>query len=137
MLPSALKLTVSGKKVSVKQVYTNKLDDHFGGIVRIKNIVFGTPSRGSLVAIDIASGETKYTSKAVGKSSNIFADGRLYCTGHDGTIRLVNPADGNVISSFKITPEQKGWLWAHPAISGGVLYIRNGATLLAYRIKGR
>jgi outer membrane protein assembly factor BamB len=132
-----LKLTVSGKKASVRQIYTNKLDDHFGGIVRIKNFVFGTASRGGLVAIDIASGETKYKSKAVGKSSNIFADGRLYCQGHDGTIRLVDPAGGNVVSSFKIAPEQKGKLWGHPAISGGVLYIRNGTTLLAYSIKGR
>ncbi|NIA20790.1 MAG: PQQ-binding-like beta-propeller repeat protein [Anaerolineaceae bacterium] len=133
-----LKLSVKGKKASVRQVYTTKdLDDHFGGIVRVGKFVFGTASRGGLVAIDMGTGETKYTSKAVGKSSNIFADGRLYCQGHDGTIRLVNPANGNVVGSFKISPEQKRMLWAHPAISGGVLYIRNGATLLAYRIKGR
>jgi outer membrane protein assembly factor BamB len=134
----ALKLTVRGDEASVKQVFTLKdLDDHFGGLVMVKGVVFGTASRGSLFSIRMANGQVGYKSGEVGKSSSIYADGRLYCQGHDGRIQLVNPGDGKVISSFTETPAVKGQLWAHPAIAGGRLYIRNGGTLKVFDIKGR
>ena len=134
----ALKLTVRGDEASVKQIWTLKeLDDHFGGVVLVKGVVFGTASRGSLYAVKLGSGKVGYKSGEVGKSSNIYADGRLYCQGHDGRIQLVNPGDGKVISSFVEKPAVRGQLWAHPAIADGRLYIRNGDTLKVFDIKGR
>ncbi len=134
----ALKLTVRGDKASVQQLWTLKdLDDHFGGVVLVKGIIFGTATRGSLFAVRLSSGKVGYKSGDVGKSSNIYADGRLYCQGHDGRIQLVNPGDGKVISSFTEKPAVKGQLWAHPAIANGRLYIRNGGTLKVFKIKGR
>ncbi len=100
-----------------------------------KGIVYGTASRGSLVALKLKSGAVGFKSKGVGKSSNIYADGKLYCQGHDGRVQLVNPAGGKVISSFTEAPARRGQLWAHPAIANGVLYIRNGTVLKAFKIK--
>lgn len=134
----ALKLTVRGDEATVKQAWTLKeLDDHFGGVVMVKGVVFGTASKGSLYAVKMSNGKVVCKSGEVGKSSNIYADGRLYCQGHDGRVQLVNPGDGTVVSSFTETPAVKGQLWAHPAIADGVLYIRNGGALKAFKIKGR
>jgi len=134
----ALRLTVRGKKAGVKQLWTHKaLDDHFGGVVLVKGVVFGTATRGSLFALKLSSGKVGFKSGDVGKSSNIYADGRLYCQGQKGRIQLVNPGDGKVISSFTEKPAKPKQLWAHPAIANGKLYIRNGHVLKVFKIKGR
>jgi len=132
----ALRLTVSGKTAKTKQVWSGRdLDDHFGGVVLVKGVVYGTAMRGSLLALNLKSGAIGFKSREVGKSSNIYADGRLYCQGHDGRIQLVNPKNGKVISSFTEAPARPKQLWAHPAIANGVLYIRNGSVLKAFKIK--
>ena len=133
-----LKLSVSDGKASVSQAWTNKeLDDHFGGVVLLDGKVYGTAFRGGLACIDLASGNTVYKKREVKKSSNIYADGKLYCQGHDGTVQLVNPGDGSVVSSFSIEVKQKNMMWAHPAISAGRLYIHHDETLSVYDIKAK
>jgi outer membrane protein assembly factor BamB len=133
-----LKLTVSGKRAGVERIWAEKaLDDHFGGIVLVKGVLYGTASKGSLYALKLTTGKVGYKSAEVGKSSNIYADGRLYCQGEKGQIQLVNPGNGKVISSFTEKPAKPKQLWAHPAISGGKLYIRNGSTLKVFKISKR
>jgi hypothetical protein len=66
----------------------------------------------------------------------IFADGMLYCYSDNGTVNLVkpNPDKYDLVSSFKVTlgTDQH---WAHPVIHRGVLYIRHGDALMAYKVK--
>ena len=132
----ALRLTVKGEKAKAVQVWSSRdLDDHFGGVVLVKGVVYGTPSRGSLVAMKLGSGAVGYKRREIGKSSTIYADGKLYCQGHNGKVQLVSPANGKLISSFTEAPAKRGQLWAHPAIADGVLFIRNGSVLKAFKIK--
>ncbi|NIA21751.1 MAG: PQQ-binding-like beta-propeller repeat protein [Anaerolineaceae bacterium] len=133
------KMRVSGGKVSMKKVYTVPApDDKFGGVVLIGTRVYGTGDRKpGLTAVDLGSGQAVYTSRSVTKASNIYADGRLYCQGHNGTMQLVDPKDGKVVSSFKISLQAANEMWAHPAISDGKLYIHHDSTLSVYKIKGR
>jgi outer membrane protein assembly factor BamB len=73
------------------------------------------------------------------KGSIIYADGMLYCydeaTGDVGLVPA-SPKGFEVVSSFRVT-QGSGKHWAHPAISGGRLYIRHGDALMAYDIKAR
>ena len=134
----ALALTVSGDKAEVRQIWTLKdLDDHFGGVVLMKGVVYGTASKGGLFALKLSNGAVGYKSADVGKSSNIYADGHLYCQNERGIVQLVDPTSGKVISSFTETPAKRNQLWAHPAIANGRLYIRNGGVLKVFKIKGR
>jgi len=132
-----IKVEVADGKATARQIWAKKvLDDHFGGVVLLGGKVYGTGTNSAgLTAIDLATGEVAYTSREVKKSSNIYGDGRLYCQGHDGTVQLVNPADGKVVSKFTLEVKQKGEMWAHPAISDGRLYIRHDSTLSVYDIK--
>jgi len=80
--------------------------------------------------------ETKYKVLDIGRSNIISADGMLYCYSDRGEMFLVkpNPEQLEIVSSFKVTlgTDQH---WAHPVIYKGVLYLRHGDTLMAYKIK--
>ncbi len=134
-----LKMSITNGGVSVTRIWANKaLDDHFGGVVLIGNTVYGTgQNRRGLTALEIDTGREVYNNRSVRKSSNIYADGRLYCQGHDGTVQLVDPAEGRVVSSFRIQVKQKGRMWAHPAISDRKLYIRHDDTVSVFDIKAQ
>ncbi|MCD7976634.1 MAG: hypothetical protein LUG51_05575 [Tannerellaceae bacterium] len=122
----------------------NDLDTHIGGYVLVDGIVYGSNwinnNQGNWVAIDWQTGETKYeTTWSGGKSkgSIVTADNMLYCYDERrGMVGLVkpNPEKFDVVSEFRIT-KGEGPHWAHPVIDNGVLYIRHGDALMAYKIK--
>ena len=67
----------------------------------------------------------------------IFADGMLYAYDEDkGTINLVkpNPDKFELVSKFNV-PLGTGPHWAHTVIHQGVLYVRHGDVLMAYKVK--
>jgi outer membrane protein assembly factor BamB len=120
------------------------LDTHHGGYVLIDGLIYGSNwinnTQGNWVAVDWNTGETKYeTDWGNGKSkgSIVAADNMLYCYDERrGTVGLVrpNPEKFDVVSEFRID-KGEGPFWAHPVICDGVLYIRHGSALMAYKVK--
>lgn len=120
------------------------LDTHIGAYVLLDGIIYGSNwinnGTGKWMAVDWNNGETKYESDwpgGKGKGSIISADGMLYCYDERrGTVGLVkpNPAQFEVVSEFRIT-DGSGAQWAHPVIDKGILYMRHGSALMAYKIK--
>jgi hypothetical protein len=92
------------------------------------------------VAVDWNTGKTLYENPWAGgksKGSIIAADNMLYCYDERrGTVGLVkpNPEKFDVVSEFKIT-KGDGPHWAHLVIHDGILYVRHGSALMAYKIK--
>jgi hypothetical protein len=86
--------------------------------------------------VDWETGKLNYEEEWVGKGPIIYSDGMLILyeerTGQVGLMEP-NPGEFRLISSFK-HEEGSGPHWAHPSISDGVLYIRHGKALTAYRI---
>ena len=134
----AFKMNVSSSGVTVTSAWKNKdLDDQFGGVVLVGDTVIGTGhKKRGITAVKLGTGETVYTKPGVGQASLIYADGRIYCQGHNGEMALVNPADGSVVSKFKLEGISKQ-NWSHPAISDGKLYVRWNDRLAVYDIKAR
>jgi len=129
-----LRLKDGGK--SVEQVWKNEADNQIGGMVKVGDYIYtsGDSKRG-FYCIDWKTGEIKY------KYSNITcaivsADGMLYCYYNNGEMCLIKPnaEKFELVSSFKVTlgTDQH---WAHPVIHEGILYLRHGDTLMAYKIK--
>jgi hypothetical protein len=60
----------------------------------------------------------------------------LYVYSDKGTMNLIkpNPEKFELVSSFPITLGTANH-WAHPVIYQGILYVRHGNTLMAYKIK--
>lgn len=124
-------------KFSVRQKWSNKdLDVNHGGVVFTGGYVYGTSSGKTWYALDGETGKVAASIKRLGKGSVIYAEGLLYGYMESGKVLLVraDPEDFRAISSFEIKLGE-GHHWAHPVISGGVLYIRHGDYLMAYSIK--
>jgi outer membrane protein assembly factor BamB len=85
--------------------------------------------------IDWKTGETKYK-EGHSQGSMIYADGMLYCYDDKGGMSLIkpNPDKFELVSKFEITLGTHQH-WAHPVIHNGVMYIRHGDSLMAYKIK--
>ncbi len=116
-------------------------DTHMGGNVLIDGCLYGSNwinnSNGNWLCVDWTSGETLWEEKWNNKGQIIYADGLLYLYEEKrGNVALVKPNREklDIISSFKVD-EGKGPHWAHPVIHKGVLYVRHGEVLMAYRIK--
>lgn len=123
---------------------TDVLDTHHGGYVEVDGTIYGSNwinnSQGNWCAIDWDTGEKRYEEAwtgGMGKGSIITADGMLYCYDERrGGVALVRPSHEkfDIVSQFRIT-KGVGPHWAHPAIVDGVLYIRHGFALMAYKVK--
>ena len=141
----AFMLQLNPTATAVSVVWRNDdFDTHHGGVVLINGTLFGTNwisnSQGNWMAVDWNTGATKYNTPwegNKGKGSIITADNMLYCYDERrGNIGLVkpNPEKFDVVSEFRIT-KGEGPHWAHPVINNGILYIRHGNALMAYKVK--
>lgn len=68
--------------------------------------------------------------------SIIFADNKFICYGKNGEIDLINYEQNKfeVTGKFKIEKGNQEDI-SHPVLSNGIMYIRHGNTLMAYKIK--
>ena len=113
-----------------------ELDNHHGGIVRVGDAVVGTSDRG-LICVDIETGRINWQERALGKGSITYADGLLYMYGERskqvGIAEVSAETFGGLGGSFPVTEGTKEH-WAHPVVANGVLYIRHGDALMAYKV---
>ncbi|MFN7874240.1 MAG: PQQ-binding-like beta-propeller repeat protein [Pirellula sp.] len=146
---AALEVTVSGGKLSVKELYHNNkgsMENHHGGFVLHEGTVFGfsRANRGCWMAQDLKSGEVLWSEKVgKGASGSIgFADGHLYCYDDaEGICYLAKPsksgweAVGQVKLPKTATIDRgRGAIWAHPVIAEKKLFIRDQDKLFAFDI---
>ena len=130
-----LRLKNGGK--SVEQVWKNaELDNQMGSAVRIGDYVYASGHQNNhWFCVDWKTGNTVYKVRDIAPCNVISADGMLYCYSEKGTMNLIkpNPEKFELISSFHVTLGT-GTHWAHPVIHDGVLYLRHGDALMAYKI---
>ena len=130
-----LRLKDGGK--AVEQVWKNaEMDNQMGGAIKVGDYVYASGHNHNYwFCVDWKTGETKYKVKELSPCNVIFADGMLYCYSETGVMGLVKPDPNkfDLVSNFKVTLGT-GEHWAHPVIHQGVLYIRHGDTLMAYKV---
>lgn len=140
---TAFKLADDLKSVTVAWK-NNDLSTHHGGYVLVDGVIYGSNwinnNTGNWVAVDFATGKTLYSdawSGGKGKGSTVYADGMLYTYDERrGFVGLVRPTKDkyDVVSEFRVT-KGSGPSWAHLVIHNGVLYVRHGEYLAAYKVK--
>jgi outer membrane protein assembly factor BamB len=131
------RLTPSG----VQQVYfNNKLMNHHGGVIRIGDYVYGTNNT-HLVCLDFKTGDVKWQERSVGKGALTAADGHLYVRGEQsGAVALIEATPDAYKEKSRFTPPDRSkdrFVWPHPVVAGGRLYLRDKDTLLCYDIKAK
>lgn len=132
-----VKLSDDGQSVS--ELWSNTtLDNQIGGAVWIDNYIIssGHQNDRSWQCLDAKTGKVLYKNNEIGKGAVVYADGLLYCYADNGEMGIMEiGANGfKLKSKFRITlgTDQH---WAHPVIHEGVMYIRHGNTLMAYKVK--
>jgi outer membrane protein assembly factor BamB len=132
--------------VAAEQVYFERgLPNGFGGAVLVGDYLYGTPSRGPLVAVEFTTGKVKWKAESFGMASVAYADGHLYIHDENGDYVLAEATPEGYREKGRFTPpnqpkkKQAGQLaekaFAYPVIANGRLYIRDLEKLWAYDIK--
>ena len=129
-----LRLTDGGRRVE-KVWESADLCHKTGNTVKFGDYVYGSGERTDWHCVDWHTGETMYSDRTIGVGAVIAADGMLYCYTEKGEMALVKPnrEKFEIVSKFNITSGTEQH-WAHPVIFKGILYIRHGDTLMAYKI---
>ena len=132
-----LSLSADGSKVT-KDWFSKTLDSRIGGAVLVNGYIYGSGDMNSPAwqCLDWKTGEQKFASKELTKGNVIYADGMLYCYSDKGDLALVEatPTAFKIVSNVKVTAGSDQH-WAHTVINNGVLYVRHGKSLIAYKIK--
>lgn len=111
-----------------------KIKNNFNGYVKVDNCLFTLVKGNKLKALDMATGELVAETKAA-TGSIIYADNKFYCYGMNGDVNLISFTENkfNHHGSFKVE-KGDGHHFAHPVIADGIMYIRHGNALMAYKI---
>jgi len=116
------------------------MDTHHGGVVLLNGYLYGSTwidnRNGNWACLNWETGEVMFETEWKCKGSIIGSDNNLFLYEEKtGYIGLVDPSPDELklISSFQ-HEEGNGPHWAHPVIHEGILYIRHGKALTAYRI---
>ena len=140
-----LKLNVSGKRCTVKEIWRTKaLDNEHGGIIVVDGYIYGQADgdhkNRRMMCLDLKTGKTMWSTPRLAGSCTstlTFADGMFYVLTDEGKVALVrpNPKRLEVISSFNLPKGGRGEVWAHMAICNGRLYIRHGRFVYVYDVR--
>ena len=116
-----------------------RFQNQHGGFVLVSNSVFGGhgSNNGLPTCIDVATGDVLWKARGPGTGSAavIYADGHLFFRYQDGNMALIEASrDGyRLKGSFRV-PGAGRERWAHPAIAGKRLYLREHDHLFVYDV---
>lgn len=130
-----LQLTDGGRNIR-EAWFSSELDNRIGAMVKVGDYVYGSgDSNRFWFCADWKTGEIKWKEKGLAMGNIIANDGMIYCYTDRGEMALARatPEKLDIVSKYSITmgTEQH---WAHPVIYKGVMYVRHGDTLMAYKI---
>jgi outer membrane protein assembly factor BamB len=130
-----LRLSADGSAVT-QEWAVKGFDSRMGGAVLMNGYIYGSGDTDrNWQCIDWKTGEKKYSSSAVGKGAVIAVNDKLVGYSEKGELFLAtaDPAALTVLSKTKVSlgSEQH---WAHPVVDKGILYLRHGNVLIAYKI---
>ena len=132
----AVKLELSPDGKSVKEIWSNpQVRNSMGGLIIIDGKLFVTTENKNLNILDPATGKVSDKIKAP-YGNLIFADSKFIVYGNNGDVSLFNYEKGILVpgGNFKVDKGTKEH-FAHPVLANGVLYIRHGGALMAYKVK--
>ncbi|MBE9519089.1 MAG: PQQ-like beta-propeller repeat protein [Bacteroidetes bacterium] len=132
----AVKLKLSDDGENITELWrNNKVMNNFGGQVAVNGHLFTTIKGNKLVALDPDNGSVVDSLK-VATGSIIYTDNKFIIYGNNGTINLVNYEQKQLEAAGQLkVKEGSGHHFSHPVVANGVMYIRHGNALMAYRIK--
>ena len=132
-----VRLHLSADGSTVTKVWnTDKMDSQMGGAEIFNGYIYGSGHKNrGWFCLDWKTGEVKWQSTAMGNGVIIMAGDKFILYSERGELALVNPnaAEFEVISKSRVE-FGTGQHWAHPVVHKGILFVRHGKSLIAYKI---
>ncbi len=131
-----VELTPDGDKFKTKTIWQNtKMKNKFNSSVLYQGNIYGL-DEGILACINAETGEQKWKGGRYGYGQILLAGGHLVVISEQGELALVKatPDKHEEVARFDAI---SGKTWAYPAISAGVVYVRNTREMAAFKIGAR
>lgn len=131
----SFKFELSPDGKSIKEVWNNKpVRNALGGFVVVGNNLFTTIEKNYLKSVELSQG-VAVDSVKIRNGTLIYGDNKFICYGNNGEVNLINfeQKKFNVTGKLKIEKGTKDH-FAHPVLAKGILYIRHGKALMAYKV---
>ncbi|WP_372772264.1 PQQ-binding-like beta-propeller repeat protein [Mangrovibacterium sp.] len=132
-----VKLALSDDGSSVSNVWSStKMDNQMGGAMIVDGFVYGSGHRSrGWFCLDWQTGEEKWNSRELLDGVIIMVANKfiLYTERGDLVLAKPNPEKLEIISKAKVELGSD-MHWAHPVVHNGILYVRHGHSLIAYKI---
>ncbi len=119
--------------LSVNQVWENKAQGYMSSPVVIGDYLYIHLKNQRFACLDVKSGKAMWTTKPFGKYWSLVAQGeRILALDQDGHLLLIraNPEIFDLVSSLQVSKDET---WAHLAVSGNEVFVRELNALTAYR----
>lgn len=132
----AVKLQLSPDGEKLTEVWRKpKIKNNFNGFIRTGDKLYTTVKGNWLKALNTENGAVTDSVK-VATGSLILADNKFICYGMNGEVNLISNVENKlaVQSTFEVQ-DGTGHHFSHPVVKSGVLYIRHGDAIMAYKIK--
>jgi outer membrane protein assembly factor BamB len=131
-----LGLRANAGEVRAQEIYfTKDMRNHHGGVVLVGGYIYGF-NDSILTCLEFASGKMMWRDRSVGKGAITYADGNLYILSENNVVGLAEATPSGYREKGRFSIMDQGLpSWAHPAVSGGRLYIRNQGTLTSYDVR--
>lgn len=125
-------VSASGETMEIKEKWKNRAQGYMSSPIVINNHVYLHLRNQRFTCIDLATGESKWTTKPYGKYWSLVANGdKILALDERGDLLLIkaNPEKFDLIGTTKVSSEST---WAHLAVSGDEILIRELNSLKAY-----
>ncbi len=133
-----LKLTRSGNKTVVEQIWASKLMRiHFGNAIRIGSYLYassGDFGPAPFTAIDIRTGQVMWRNRELARATAVLADGRFILLDEDGHLALATPTPEGLKIASRIELLTSN-AWTVPTLAGTTLYLRDRKNVMALDLK--
>ena len=119
---------------SVREVWRNtRMKNRFASSVLHDGFIYGL-DESILACLDAATGELKWKGGRYGYGQLMLASGHLIVLGEEGDLVLVRatPDRHQELTRF---PALEGKTWNHPAMSDGILLVRNINEMAAFDLR--
>ena len=123
-----------GDGLSVRELWrTNRMKNQFTSSVYHDGFIYGL-DESILACLDAATGELKWKGGRYGYGQVMLASGHLIVVTDTGDLALVRatPERHHEIARF---PAISGRTWNHPAMSDGILLVRNASEMAAFDLR--
>lgn len=128
-----VKVTRNAGAFKAETVWQNtRMKNKFTSSVLHEGHIYGL-DEAILACVNVETGDLKWKGGRYGYGQIVLAGGHIIVAAEDGDVALVRatPQEHQELARF---PALSGKTWNHPAISDGILLVRNGAEMSAFQI---